>query len=203
MKIEKYEPGRLNALSDGVIAIGLTLLVLGIDIPTDHDFDSDSLVSFLIKLEPGLIAYLTSFIVVAIYWTIHHRIFNELKYVNQRIIILNLFFLFSISLVPFISKLKALYRYDAVVVGIFALAHIVTGFILFIIWRYLKTHKELLEAPLDTYKIKYVDIKILTIPIVSAIAVPIAVLNIHVGTYLFLTIPILFAVLRNVKGEKD
>ena len=144
MEIEKVEPDRLNALSDGVIAIALTLLVLGIDIPTDHDFNKDNLVSFLIKLEPGLIAYLTSFLIVAIYWIMHHRIFTVLKYVNQRIIILNLIFLFSISLVPFISKLKSLYRFDSVVVGIFALAHIITGVILYSVWNYVKSHNELL-----------------------------------------------------------
>ena len=195
MKIEKVEPDRLNALSDGVIAIALTLLVLGIEIPTDHDFDKNSLVSFLIKLEPGLIAYLTSFLIVAIYWIIHHRIFTVLKYVNQRIIILNLIFLFSISLVPFISKLKSLYRLDSIVIGIFALTHIITGVILYSVWNYVKSHNELLKAPLDKHKNRYVTIKILTIPLVCALAVPVAVINIHVGTYLFMIIPILYAVL--------
>lgn len=195
MNIDKIEPDRLNGLSDGVIAIALTLLVLGIDIPTDHDFDKDSLVSFLIKLEPGLIAYLTSFLIVAIYWIIHHRIFAVLKYVNQKIIILNMIFLFSISLVPFISKLKSLYRFDSVVVAIFAIAHIITGVILYYIWNYVKTHNELLKAPLDKNKGRYVTIKILAIPLICALAVPVAVINIHVGTYLFMIIPILYAVL--------
>lgn len=195
MNIEKIGPDRLNALSDGVIAIALTLLVLGIDIPSDHDFDKDGLVSFLFKLEPSLVAYLTSFIIVAFYWILHHRIFGELKYVNQTIIILNLIFLFSISLVPFISKLKSLYRFDSVVVGIFALAHIITGVILLSIWNYMKSHTELLKAPLDKYKDRYVRIKILVIPIVCAIAIPAAVINIHVGTYIFMIIPIVYAVL--------
>lgn len=195
MNIDKIEPDRLNALSDGVIAIALTLLVLGIDIPTDHDFDRDSLVSFLIKLEPGLIAYLTSFLIVAIYWIIHHRIFTVLIYINQKIIILNLIFLFSISLVPFISKLKSLYRFDSVVVAIFAIAHIITGVVLYYIWNHVKTRNELLKAPLDSHKRRSVTLRILTIPFICALAVPVAVINIHVGTYLFMTIPILYAVL--------
>lgn len=59
---------RISALSDGVIAIAITILVLGIDIPENHDFTEQGLMDFLAKLEPRLIAYTTSFILVAVYW---------------------------------------------------------------------------------------------------------------------------------------
>ncbi|MDX5447403.1 MAG: DUF1211 domain-containing protein [Bacteroidota bacterium] len=106
MDDNKVGPERLNALSDGVIAIAITLLVLGIEVPSDHNFTEDGIKSFLIKLEPGLIAYVTSFIIVGLYWIMHHNIFNKIKEVNSMVILLNLLFLFLISFVPFIANLK-------------------------------------------------------------------------------------------------
>ena len=193
-------PERLNALSDGVIAIALTLLVLGIDIPEDHNFDENGLLSFLIKLEPALVAYVMSFIIVALYWFIHHRIFNELKYINTAVIALNIIFLFSISLVPFISKLKSLYRYDAMVVAIFAMAHIFTGLILYFTWKYVSSYTELLEAPEDHKAEKRIAYEILIIPIICVLAIPIAHINIHWGTYFFALIPVVYAILLRKKA---
>ena len=166
---------------------------LGIDIPTEHNFSEDGLVSFLIKLEPGIIAYITSFIIVAIYWVIHHRMFHVLKYTDRILVILNIVFLFSISLVPFIAKLKALYRYDALVVMIFGLAHIFTGLILYVIWKYMISHDELLEAPVESVSARQVSLRILILPIVSVLAILVAFINVHWGTYFFALIPIIYA----------
>ncbi|MCA6074891.1 TMEM175 family protein [Fulvivirga sedimenti] len=201
MKDEKTGPERLNALSDGVIAIALTLLVLGIDIPDDHDFNQDGLLAFLIKLEPALIAYVTSFLIVAIYWIIHHRIFNVVSFVNRTIIVLNIIFLFSISLIPFISKLKSLYRYDFFVVGIFAMAHIITGITLFFIWNYLTANNEYLKFPVDRNMKRNIAYKILVIPIISAIAIPVAAFNIHLGTYIFIFIPVIYGIIFRNKNQ--
>ena len=195
MITEKLSPDRLNALSDGVIAIALTLLVLGIDIPTDHNFSKDGLVSFLLKLEPGVIAYITSFVIVAIYWIIHHRMFHVLKYTDRILVILNIVFLFSISLVPFIAKLKALYRYDALVVMMFGLAHVFTGLILYAIWKYMISHAELLEAPVVRSAARHVTLRILILPIVSILAIAVAFINVHWGTYFFALIPVIYALM--------
>ena len=193
MNTHKLGPDRLNALSDGVIAIALTLLVLGIDIPTDHNFTQDGLVSFLIELEPGIVAYVTSFIIVAIYWIIHHRMFHVLKYTDRILVILNIVFLFSISLVPFIAKLKTLYRYDALVVLIYATVHIFTGIILYVTWKYIVSHLELLKSPLEKAEVQYVSTRILVMPIISVMAIVVAFINVHWGTYFFALIPIIYA----------
>jgi uncharacterized membrane protein len=200
MRNKKFKSERLNALSDGVIAIALTLLVLGIDIPTDHNFTEDGLVSFLIKLEPGLVAYLTSFIIVAIYWLIHHRMFNVLKYTDRILVILNIVFLFSISLVPFIAKLKTLYRYDALVVLIYGAVHIFTGLILFVLWKYIVSQKDLLEYDVGKNEFRYVSAQILVMPIISVVAIVLAFINVHWGTYFFALIPIIYVFMMSRNG---
>ena len=67
---------RLNALSDGVIAIVLTLLVLGIELPRDHSFSREGLLHFLMKIEYELTVYAISFILIASYWMQQNVMFH-------------------------------------------------------------------------------------------------------------------------------
>ncbi len=188
---EKIGIDRLNALSDGVMAIALTLLVLGIDIPDDHDFNTEGLNLFLLKLEPGLIAYLSSFFIIGVYWIIHQKIFHVIQYTNRNVIFLNIIFLFAISLIPFVSKIKSLYPLDELVVIIFASAHIIIGIILFIIWKYFTNHPELLKSSISQQKNKFIGISILIIPMMCILAVIVAFIDIQIGTYLFILIPLI------------
>jgi uncharacterized membrane protein len=189
---EMYGLERLNALTDGVIAIALTLLVLGIDIPSDHNFSEDGLKLFLFQLEPGLIAYATSFIVIAVYWIIHHRVYNTINFSNNLIVLLNILFLFSISLIPFVAKIKSMYRFDSLAVLIFAIAHIITGLILYSTWKYCMLNPKLLKYTLDKRKSNLVSLSILTIPVISLLAILVSFINIHIASYLFLTIPFVY-----------
>lgn len=189
---KRFSLDRLNGLSDGVFAIALTLLVLAIDIPEDHDFTHDGLKLFLIKLEPSFIAYVSSFIIIAIYWMQQHAIFRTLKYTSNGFTWLNTLFLFAISVAPFMSKIKTLYRYDASVVMLFAITNILSGLILFFMWRYVLSHPELQAKPIDEKLRKSMRNRIFIVPFICLIAIPLAFINVHVGTYIFITIPVFY-----------
>lgn len=189
---ERLSLDRVNALSDGVMAVVITILVLGIDIPTEHSFTEAGLMSFFIKLEPSLIAYGTSFVMVGIYWIQNHVMFSFLRYVNRRLILLNLLFLFPVTLLPFVAKVKALYRYDALVVVIFAGAHILCGLILLAMWAYIVSHPELLVKPVTPQVTRSMALRILITPAVSLVAMGAAFVNIDIGTYIFLIIPFFY-----------
>jgi uncharacterized membrane protein len=189
---ERYNTDRLMALTDGVIAIALTLLVLGIDIPSGHDFSQSGLELFLIQLEPGLLAYATSFIVITVYWTIHQRIYSVVAFTNSTIVLINIVFLFSISLFPFLAKMKSMYKFDSLVVVIYATAHIFTGLILFVLWKYFLGNPELLKYTIESKKVNLVSWSILVIPLISLLAIGLSFINVHIATYLFFVIPIPF-----------
>ena len=183
---------RLSGLSDGVIAIALTLLVLAIDIPAEHNFSRDGLKSFLIQLEPSIVAYISSFIIVAIYWMQHRAIFGTLKAANRILLWLNLLFLFAISLAPFVSKLKTLYRFDIDIVVIFSIMHIFSGMILLTMWRYVVKHTELQRKTFNTAKTKNITLSILIVPIVCIVAFLVSLADIHLGTYTYAIVPIIY-----------
>ncbi len=87
--------GRLEAFSDGVIAIILTIMVLSIGVPHSVEW------SALASLWPALLSYLLSFIFVGIYWNNHHHMLQASKEVSGGILWANLHLLFWLSLVPF------------------------------------------------------------------------------------------------------
>ena len=88
-------PARLEAFSDGVIAIIITIMVLELKVP--HGTDP----AMLLHLWPTFLSYLLSFIVVAIYWLNHHQLFHGVKRVNNAMLWCNVFWLFCLSLIPF------------------------------------------------------------------------------------------------------
>jgi uncharacterized membrane protein len=87
--------GRLEAFSDGVIAILITIMVLELKVP--HGTDWAALSGFL----PVLSSYVLSFVFLGIYWSNHHHLFQAVKRVDGRILWANLHLLFWLSLVPF------------------------------------------------------------------------------------------------------
>ena len=87
--------GRLEAFSDGVLAIILTIMVLELKVPQSGDFVA------LIPLVPKFLSYVLSFIYIGIYWNNHHHLWQAAKHVNGTILWANLHLLFWLSLIPF------------------------------------------------------------------------------------------------------
>lgn len=87
--------GRIEAFSDGVLAIIITIMVLEIKVPKGHYIQD------LLPLLPILLSYILSFAYVGIYWNNHHHMFHAVQKVNGRVMWLNLLLLFSLSLFPF------------------------------------------------------------------------------------------------------
>jgi len=89
--------GRLEAFSDGVIAILITILVLELVPPKGTDLDA------LRELLPVFLAYVLSFVFIAIYWNNHHHLLQAARGVDGRVLWANMHLLFWLSLVPFVT----------------------------------------------------------------------------------------------------
>ncbi len=87
--------GRLEAFSDGVIAIIITIMVLELKVPHGAELEN------LFELAPVFLSYVLSFLYVGIYWNNHHHLMHTVKRVTGSILWANLFLLFWMSLVPF------------------------------------------------------------------------------------------------------
>jgi uncharacterized membrane protein len=89
--------GRLEAFSDGVMAVIITIMVLELKPPHGHDLEA------LKTLLPGLLTYAVSFVMVGIYWNNHHHMLHAAEHVDGRVLWANLHLLFWLSLIPFVT----------------------------------------------------------------------------------------------------
>ena len=89
--------GRLEAFSDAVLAIIITIMVLEMKVPAGNDF------SALKPLLPVFLSYILSFIYIGIYWNNHHHMMHAAHHVTGRVLWMNIHLLFWLSLVPFVT----------------------------------------------------------------------------------------------------
>jgi uncharacterized membrane protein len=112
---------RLLTLSDGVVAIAITLLVLQLNVPKLADPASASeLATRLGKGADQLVSYVISFYVIAQFWLVHHRVFRQIAGQREGLAWWNFTFLFTITLMPFTSDLLGKYSANPLAVDIFA-----------------------------------------------------------------------------------
>src|SRR5215467_3231249 len=104
----KHDPTRVLALSDGVFAIAITLLVLEIHVPDLSG--GETLGQALQDVRPSFVAFLISFVVIAIAWAGHRDFFSLIRRTDRNLVWLNILYLLPISVLPFGAALMA--RYD-------------------------------------------------------------------------------------------
>jgi uncharacterized membrane protein len=126
--------GRLEAFSDGVIAIIITIMVL--ELKATHGTD----VVALRPLIPVFLSYVLSFIFVAIYWNNHHHLFQIVRHINGRILWANIHLLFWLSLVPFVTASMGENRFAPLPVALYGLVLLLAACAYFILTRALLAH---------------------------------------------------------------
>jgi uncharacterized membrane protein len=124
---------RLEAFSDGVLAIIITIMVLEIQPPEEA-----SLVAFM-PLLPKLFSYLLSFVFVGIYWNNHHHLLQACKSVNGSILWANMHLLFWLSLIPFVTSWMG-EHFATIPVAFYGMVLWVAGLAYFILARVLIAH---------------------------------------------------------------
>lgn len=125
---------RIEAFSDGVIAIIITIMVLELKVPHGEGFAT------LYPLLPVLVSYVLSFIYVGIYWNNHHHLFHAVKQVNGSILWGNLHLLFWLSLVPFVTGWMGENHFAPLPVALYGVVLFMAGVAYFILARFLIKH---------------------------------------------------------------
>lgn len=107
---EQNETQRIEAFSDGVFAIAITLLIIEISVPVLAG--DEGLADALLDAWPSYFAYILSFITIGIYWANHHSFFKLFHHVDHGFLMLNVFFLMMIAFLPFPTAVLAEYLED-------------------------------------------------------------------------------------------
>ena len=133
----RLSTSRLEAFSDGVFAIAITLLVLDITVPAGS---TDDLLTAVLEQWPSYLAYVISFATIGVTWLEHNAITDYMEYADAMVVRLNLLLLLLVSFLPFPTRLVAEYfgERDAerVAATIYGLNLLLIAVLLFIMWRY-------------------------------------------------------------------
>jgi uncharacterized membrane protein len=123
--------GRLEAFSDGVIAVIITIMVLELKVPRGPDL------AVLRGVIPGFLSYVLSFVFVGIYWNNHHHMLSAVRTVNGRILWANLHLLFWLSLIPFVTAWMGENHFAARPVAVYGLVALMAACAYFVLSRLL------------------------------------------------------------------
>jgi len=145
-----FSKERLEALTDGVFAIIMTILVFNVSVPelilfAEGEYATERLSSRLSDLWPDIISYIVSFVTLSVYWVAHHRIFHWIVNVDRPMIWMNISFLMTIGLIPFSTVLLAKYSDQQISIFIYSSNAILAGVIIYFIYYYAKGHLELVD----------------------------------------------------------
>jgi uncharacterized membrane protein len=177
---------RLEAFSDGVLAIIITIMVLEIKVPHGTDWAS------LRPLVPVFYSYVLSFLFVGIYWGNHHHLLHTVKNVDSGIIWANINLLFWLSLIPFSTGWMGENHFAPNTVAVYAIMLLLSGIAFTILQLVIqKRHPGSLPLQLAFKKLKFKGI----VSMCSyAAAIPLAYVNTRVSGILFLLVAILWLV---------
>ena len=126
--------GRLEAFSDGVFAVIITIMVLEMKVPQGADLRA------LAPVLPVFLSYVLSFIYIGIYWTNHHHLLHASEHVTGGILWANLVLLFFLSLVPFITAWMGENQFAPLPVAVYGMVLLLAGIAYFVLTKTLVAH---------------------------------------------------------------
>jgi uncharacterized membrane protein len=198
--MDEKETGRVEAFSDGVFAVAITLLVLNIQPPpiTNADaFRDGALRDSILAQWPVLLAFVTSFATVGIMWTNHHKVFSRVKYVDNNLLLLNLLLLLVVIFIPYPTALLAgQYKnypsgHDAAI--LYTGTNVALSICFNLLWFYASHHSRLLREDADPEDTRAISQQYIFGPIVNTVIFILAWINVPISILLNLLLALFFA----------
>jgi uncharacterized membrane protein len=178
------EMGRILSLSDGVFAFSLTLLVLTLTVPViTNPALSVSQVSnrlgFLLGREYGtFLGYVFVFVMIAIWWTAHNRLFRWIVRYDDVLVGLNMAVLLEIAIMPFVLRVYINYASTEVAVILFSLIELATGLTLSLLWFYASWNHRLIRRSIPVSDVRWLQYRTLLTPAIFAISIGVALVSV-------------------------
>jgi uncharacterized membrane protein len=198
---------RLEAISDGVFAIALTLLVLDIKVPVSEAIKTEGqLFGAFCSLMPKLLSYFLSFMTLGIFWTGHTTQFSYIEKSDRHLNWICLFFLLFVSLLPFTTAFLSEHIHFKLSIGIYWLNIFLLGVVIYIQWVYAYNHDFLSISDGDKENInKVVRKRIIIAQSMYAVGALLSFISIYLSIVTIILIQLNYALAifspRNKKGR--
>lgn len=184
---------RLVFFSDAVLAIAITLMALEIRVPEmEPEVAAAQISAAFNSLLPHIFVYVLSFLVVGMYWMVHHRLFRAIRRYDARLIWLNLIFLMIIAFLPVATNALGNYPDLPLVVAFYAVSVALVGIAEFVLWLYATRKRYLVSVDAARANV-YFGLRMLTAPAVFLLSLLLLPLGADLTKYSWaMIVPILF-----------
>jgi uncharacterized membrane protein len=204
---KEFQLERMILFSDAVFAIAITLLVIEIKIPELHNepVTDAALWHKLGELVPKFLGFIVSFLLIGLYWTIHHRMFGFVTNYTRKLLGLNLLFLLFIALMPFSTGFYSEYagpelfrKQLKVPMTFYVLNFSLAGLVNYLMWRYITNPaNKVADPPIDPVVAKLARTRALVVPLIFLLMLPVAYLtNVMIAVYVPLLIPLIMRLIN-------
>ena len=187
------ETQRIEAFSDGVFAIAITLLIIEIGVP--RVTGDESLSEALGDLWPSYGAYVLSFVMIGIYWVNHHSLFRLFVRTDHFFLMLNVFFLMAIAFLPFPTAVLGEYLNDSaqrdIAVRLYALGLLLPAFGWIVVWLYANA-RSLVDERLAPEYVRFLTVQYLLSNVLYSSALMLSFLNVWVALTIVVGLTLLY-----------
>lgn len=191
---------RIEAFSDGVFAVAITLLVLNIQLPpppphldrTQVGAVAAYLLSALFELWPKFLVYALSFVIVGIYWVGHHNTFHYIKRADRILLWLNILFLLFIVFIPFPTSLVGEFSNQPTSIVVYGGTLIATGCVLEALWLHATHQHRLVDGTIDPLLVRRATRRNLVGPCIYLLAIAVSFLSTWLSLVLFILVPVFY-----------
>jgi len=191
--LSSLRTSRIEALSDGIFAIAMTLLILQIEVPDLHGSQGEEL-RLLLKLWPKFLSYGVGFTVLGVYWMGQHIQFHLIRKADQPLLWLTMFFLMLIAAIPFSAKLIGGYVHFQPIVVFYGCHLIAIGLVHCAIWRYASTNRRLVEVHLSPEIIRLQTLLAIIPPGIYLAAIALSFLSTLASVIIYAIVPAVYIV---------
>jgi len=192
---------RLTSFSDGVFAIAVTLLVFNLKVPQMPAGDVHALLADkVLSMVPNFTTYVLSFLLIAVYWTFHHRLLNLVTKIDNPFLWMNIWFLLMVSFIPFPAALYGSYPHEIFSFIFYIIAMILVNGIFMLMLGYASFNSRLVSKDLPAPIVKYLFFRQITTVLVFLLSIPIALYELRWAVdFLFILFPIHWATKKYYK----
>jgi uncharacterized membrane protein len=200
--VEDKETGRLEAFSDGVFSIAITLLVLNLKVPLLVDLHGQTLRDALLNEWPTYLSYITSFLTILIMWVNHHNLFRQIKLVDHTFLLINGMLLMLVTAIPFPTSLLAEYIRNpdeqTTAAAVYSGTYIVLALLYGALWFYAAANNRLLGKKADPVVVRNISKQYRLGPLFYVVTFIVAFINAWLSVALCLLLALFFALPSSV-----
>jgi len=194
---------RIEALSDGIFAIVMTLLILEIHVPNlPPDAPNVEVAPALIALWPKFVSYLVTFVSLGFFWIGHHMMYHAVRRADRTLLWLNIFFFMFVSLLPFSTSVLNAFPQAFIAPFLFGANLAIIGWLLFFQWIYVNSLPHMLAPFVSAEYRSTVKFRMLVVPVVTTLTAIICFWSVSISLAIYLLLLPLYMLPGTFAGAK-